>query len=422
MTTVPAINVGFRERANTEDITTTPSLRTSAEIVRERDVRSVQDLSAITNEISMLDAVDAEIEERVAEEFECYTAEKKEIMSNECSVSSRSSRSASSLESSEELKSVVETRHRIRTRSRIRQRGSEWKQPVPGFTKTRLDSTAGEGAILVGEEEKWMHLDYDDVVSAEEVELVRRTVWKPKGHFPNFNTLEQRTDYRHAWDVGYMGTRVIRRRNSGDAFGFVTGANGAFWDAEFDGTDIERFLKVRPALGNELRRQRVLDKLEVMTGFQIQNRSAIIFPASALMTAEFHRLIGTIRIHDLGNVNPPVKESSITFDLVKGNFIDAMVYCLWQMQIHLEIRRIRLQRIMNVISLQQKSMERRRDASRARAAAAHGYTSEPHVKAVVRMEDLSEPAPLLFDPVPTRARMSKSLARPVIRRPLRRSA
>eukprot|EP01053_Blabericola_migrator_P005094 Blabericola_migrator_1__5093@NODE_2635_length_2507_cov_6_290164_g1653_i0_p3_GENE_NODE_2635_length_2507_cov_6_290164_g1653_i0NODE_2635_length_2507_cov_6_290164_g1653_i0_p3_ORF_typecomplete_len147_score23_09_NODE_2635_length_2507_cov_6_290164_g1653_i066506 len=131
------------------------------------------------------------------------------------------------------------------------------------------------------------------------------------------------------------------------------------------------------------------------------------------MSAEYHRLVGTIRIHDLTGVTPPIKASSVVLDLVKGNFMDAMVYCLWQMQIQLEIRNIRLKRITNIIALRQQSSEKRRDASRARATATLFGAESPEQ----REGSTRDSAPLLFDPAPTRARLSKALAAPIISRP-----
>eukprot|EP01056_Protomagalhaensia_sp_Gyna25_P004790 Protomagalhaensia_sp_Gyna_25__4789@NODE_483_length_3300_cov_10_467648_g375_i0_p2_GENE_NODE_483_length_3300_cov_10_467648_g375_i0NODE_483_length_3300_cov_10_467648_g375_i0_p2_ORF_typecomplete_len270_score43_26PseudoU_synth_1/PF01416_20/13PseudoU_synth_1/PF01416_20/2_1_NODE_483_length_3300_cov_10_467648_g375_i09401749 len=250
---------------------------------------------------------------------------------------------------------------------------------------------------------------------------IRGTVWKPKGLFPNFNSLETRIDYRQAWDIGYVGTRVVRRRELGHPVEYIHNqAGGGFWDAEFDGTDTERFFKMRPVFNREQRRHRVLNKLERVMGLRGQHAEPLIIPAQSFMTAEYHRLVGTIRIHDLREVSPQRKSSQtttahrtiqervtcITLDLVRGSFMDALIYCLWQMQIQLEIRKIRLQRIMNVIALRQQSFDKRRDESRARAAV---YAEE--------QTGDRDSAPLLFDPVPTRARLSKALAAPTVIRP-----
>eukprot|EP01053_Blabericola_migrator_P005095 Blabericola_migrator_1__5094@NODE_2635_length_2507_cov_6_290164_g1653_i0_p2_GENE_NODE_2635_length_2507_cov_6_290164_g1653_i0NODE_2635_length_2507_cov_6_290164_g1653_i0_p2_ORF_typecomplete_len210_score38_41_NODE_2635_length_2507_cov_6_290164_g1653_i05781207 len=133
-----------------------------------------------------------------------------------------------------------------RTRSRIRQRASDWRPILTSLHPSESLSgpqvwgkniqSSDNTEFLVGEEEKLIHLQYDDVVTAEEVAVIRTTVWKPKGPFPSFNTLEERMDYRNAWDIGYMGTRLVRRADPGSVLS--KHSSGRFWDAEFDGTDM----------------------------------------------------------------------------------------------------------------------------------------------------------------------------------------
>eukprot|EP01055_Gregarina_sp_Pseudo9_P005768 Gregarina_sp_Pseudo_9__5767@NODE_855_length_2130_cov_5_601148_g803_i0_p2_GENE_NODE_855_length_2130_cov_5_601148_g803_i0NODE_855_length_2130_cov_5_601148_g803_i0_p2_ORF_typecomplete_len141_score43_98_NODE_855_length_2130_cov_5_601148_g803_i016642086 len=115
------------------------------EVAEEREVRSYEDLSALTQQASIL------------------AEEEADATSSSCSTSSVSVSAADGL-----LQPAP--RQRVRTRSRIRQRASEWKDPrLTELQKSGpVADVDGDETLLVGEEEKLIHLQYDDVVTAEE--------------------------------------------------------------------------------------------------------------------------------------------------------------------------------------------------------------------------------------------------------------
>lgn len=96
--------------------------------------------------------------------------------------------------------------------------------------------------------------------------------------------------------------------------------------------------------------------------------------------------------------------------------VHAIVEILWsrssrlrrQVKVQREIGKIRLQRISNMIQLQEASTQRRRDLSRARAAITRGSVNPSPT-------DIAHPD-LLYDPAPQRARLSSSLVIPKIGR------